>query len=72
LFRLGYFYSQDFKQIWRVAEALDVGIVGVNSGLISYAVSPFGGVKQSGIGREASKYGIDEYIELKSVNFGEM
>ena len=71
-FFAGYFYSQDFKQIWRVAEALDVGMVGVNSGFISSEVSPFGGVKQSGIGSEASKYGIDEYIELKSVNFGEM
>lgn len=68
----GYFYSQDFRQIWRVAEALDVGMVGVNSGLISSEVSPFGGVKQSGIGREGSKYGIDEFIENKSVSFGEM
>lgn len=69
---LGYFYSQDFKQIWRVAEALDVGMVGVNAGVISSEGSPFGGMKQSGIGSEASKYGINEYIELKSVSFGEM
>ncbi|XP_028398102.1 succinate-semialdehyde dehydrogenase, mitochondrial-like [Dendronephthya gigantea] len=68
----GYFYSQDFKQIWRVAEALDVGMVGVNSGLLSSEGSPFGGMKQSGIGTEASKYGINEYIELKSVSFGGM
>ena len=69
---LGYFYSQDFKQIWRVAESLDVGMVGVNTGLIASEMHPFGGVKQSGIGREASKYGIDEYLEVKSVSFGEM
>ena len=68
----GYFYSQDFKQIWRVAEAMDVGMVGVNTGIISSEMHPFGGVKQSGIGREASKYGIDEYLEVKSVSFGEM
>ncbi len=55
-----------------MAEALDVGMVGVNTGFISSEVSPFGGVKQSGIGTEASKYGIEEYIELKTVCFGEM
>lgn len=68
----GYFFSQDFRQIWRVAEALEVGMVGVNSGLISSEVSPFGGVKQSGFGTEGSKYGIEEYIENKSVSFGDM
>ncbi|XP_058933565.1 succinate-semialdehyde dehydrogenase, mitochondrial isoform X8 [Kogia breviceps] len=66
----GYFYSQDPAQIWRVAERLEVGMVGVNDGLISSVECPFGGVKQSGLGREGSKYGIDEYLELKYVCFG--
>uniref|UniRef100_A0A8C0NJR9 Succinate-semialdehyde dehydrogenase, mitochondrial n=1 Tax=Canis lupus familiaris TaxID=9615 RepID=A0A8C0NJR9_CANLF len=66
----GYFYSQDPAQIWRVAEQLEVGMVGVNEGLISSVECPFGGVKQSGLGREGSKYGIDEYLELKYVCFG--
>ncbi|XP_076999877.1 succinate-semialdehyde dehydrogenase, mitochondrial isoform X2 [Tamandua tetradactyla] len=66
----GYFYSQDPAQIWRVAEQLEVGMVGVNEGLISTVECPFGGVKQSGIGREGSKYGIDEYLELKYVCYG--
>ncbi|XP_065255445.1 succinate-semialdehyde dehydrogenase, mitochondrial [Emys orbicularis] len=66
----GYFYSQDPAQIWRVAEQLEVGIVGVNEGLVSSVECPFGGVKQSGLGREGSKYGIDEYLEIKYVCFG--
>ncbi|XP_023594115.1 succinate-semialdehyde dehydrogenase, mitochondrial isoform X3 [Trichechus manatus latirostris] len=66
----GYFYSQDPAQIWRVAEQLEVGMVGVNEGLISTVECPFGGVKQSGLGREGSKYGIDEYLELKYVCYG--
>ncbi|KAL0623326.1 Succinate-semialdehyde dehydrogenase, mitochondrial [Plecturocebus cupreus] len=66
----GYFYSQDPAQIWRVAEQLEVGMVGVNEGLISSVECPFGGVKQSGLGREGSKYGIDEYLELKYVCYG--
>ncbi|XP_018125011.1 succinate-semialdehyde dehydrogenase, mitochondrial [Xenopus laevis] len=66
----GYFYSQDPAQIWRVAERLEVGMVGVNEGLLSSVECPFGGVKQSGIGREGSKYGIDEYLEVKYVCFG--
>uniref|UniRef100_A0A8D0L5R4 Succinate-semialdehyde dehydrogenase n=1 Tax=Sphenodon punctatus TaxID=8508 RepID=A0A8D0L5R4_SPHPU len=66
----GYFYSQDPAQIWRVAEHLEVGMVGVNEGLLSAVESPFGGVKQSGLGREGSKYGIDEYLEIKYVCFG--
>ncbi|XP_014796278.1 PREDICTED: succinate-semialdehyde dehydrogenase, mitochondrial [Calidris pugnax] len=66
----GYFYSQDPAQIWRVAEQLEVGMVGVNEGIISAVESPFGGVKQSGLGREGSKYGIDEYLEIKYVCFG--
>ncbi|XP_053914480.1 succinate-semialdehyde dehydrogenase, mitochondrial [Cuculus canorus] len=66
----GYFYSQDPAQIWRVAEQLEVGMVGINEGIISAVESPFGGVKQSGLGREGSKYGIDEYLEIKYVCFG--
>jgi succinate-semialdehyde dehydrogenase/glutarate-semialdehyde dehydrogenase len=60
-----YFYARDLGRIFRVAEALDYGMVGINTGLISTEVAPFGGVKQSGIGREGSKYGIDEYLEMK-------
>ncbi len=66
----GYFYSRDIGRVWRVAEALETGIVGVNTGLISTEVAPFGGVKESGIGREGSRYGIDEWIELKYVCLG--
>lgn len=66
----GYFYSQDVAQIWRVAEALEVGIVGVNEGLMSATEGAFGGIKQSGLGREGSKYGIDEYLEVKYMCFG--
>ncbi|XP_030067318.1 succinate-semialdehyde dehydrogenase, mitochondrial [Microcaecilia unicolor] len=66
----GYFYSQDPAQIWRVAERLEVGMVGVNEGLLSSVECPFGGVKQSGLGREGSKYGIDEYLEIKYLCFG--
>jgi succinate-semialdehyde dehydrogenase/glutarate-semialdehyde dehydrogenase len=60
-----YFYSKDVSKIFRVAEALEYGIVGINTGLISTEVAPFGGIKQSGLGREGSKYGIDDYIEIK-------
>src|SRR4051794_37784008 len=60
-----YFYSRDMGRIWRVSEGLDYGIVGINTGFISTEVAPFGGVKESGIGREGSKYGIDEWLELK-------
>ncbi|MFZ4757872.1 MAG: NAD-dependent succinate-semialdehyde dehydrogenase [Burkholderiaceae bacterium] len=60
-----YFYSRDIGRVFRVAEAIEAGMVCVNSGLLSNEVSPFGGVKQSGLGREGSKYGIDEYLELK-------
>ncbi|XP_020022252.2 succinate-semialdehyde dehydrogenase, mitochondrial [Castor canadensis] len=66
----GYFYSQDPAQIWRVAEQLEVGMVGVNEGMVSSVECPFGGVKQSGLGREGSKYGIDEYLEIKYVCYG--
>ncbi|MDG2047569.1 MAG: NAD-dependent succinate-semialdehyde dehydrogenase [Halioglobus sp.] len=60
-----YFYSRDIGRIWRVAEGLDYGIVGINEGVISTEVAPFGGMKESGIGREGSKYGIDDYLEIK-------
>ena len=60
-----YFYSRDIGRIWRVAEQLEYGIVGINTGLISNEVAPFGGVKQSGIGREGSKYGIEDYLSIK-------
>jgi succinate-semialdehyde dehydrogenase / glutarate-semialdehyde dehydrogenase len=60
-----YFYSRDIGRIWRVAEQLEYGIVGINTGLISNEVAPFGGVKQSGVGREGSKYGIEDYLSIK-------
>ncbi|CAD6549962.1 NADP-dependent succinate-semialdehyde dehydrogenase [Paraburkholderia sabiae] len=60
-----YFYSRDFARVWKVAEALEYGMVGVNTGLISNEVAPFGGVKQSGMGREGSHYGIDDYVVIK-------
>ncbi|RXZ43696.1 NAD-dependent succinate-semialdehyde dehydrogenase [Crenobacter cavernae] len=64
-----YFYSRDIGRIWRVAEALEYGMVGVNTGLISNEAAPFGGVKQSGLGREGSKYGLDDYLEIKYLCF---
>ncbi len=66
----GYFYTRDIGRVWRVAEKLDYGMVGINTGMISNEVGPFGGVKQSGLGREGSKYGIDEYLELKYLCMG--
>ncbi len=65
-----YFYSRDVQRCWRVAEALESGIVGINEGIISTEVAPFGGVKESGIGREGSKYGLDEYLEIKYLCYG--
>ncbi len=65
-----YFYARDLGRVWRVSEALESGIVGVNTGLISTEVAPFGGVKESGIGREGSKYGIDEFCEMKYICMG--
>jgi succinate-semialdehyde dehydrogenase / glutarate-semialdehyde dehydrogenase len=65
-----YFYGRDIGRVWRVAEALESGMVGVNTGLISTEVAPFGGVKESGLGREGSKYGIDEYLEIKYLCLG--
>ena len=65
----GYFYANDLSRVWRVVEALETGMVGVNTGLISTEVAPFGGVKQSGLGREGSKYGMDDFLNIKYVCF---
>jgi len=65
-----YFYARDIGRIWRVSEGLDYGIVGINEGIISTEVAPFGGMKESGIGREGSKYGIDDYLEIKYLCMG--
>lgn len=67
-----YFYSRDIGRVWRVAEKLEYGMVGINTGLISNEVAPFGGVKQSGLGREGSVYGMDEYLEIKYLCMGGM
>ena len=65
-----YFYTRDISRVWRVAEALEYGMVGINTGLVSTEVAPFGGMKESGIGREGSKYGIEEFIEVKYLCMG--
>lgn len=65
-----YFYGRDVARIWRVAEGLEYGMVGINTGLISTEVAPFGGIKESGLGREGSKYGIEDYLEIKYLCFG--
>jgi succinate-semialdehyde dehydrogenase/glutarate-semialdehyde dehydrogenase len=65
-----YFYARDIGRIWRVAEALEYGIVGINEGIISTEIAPFGGMKESGIGREGSKYGIEEFLEIKYLCLG--
>jgi succinate-semialdehyde dehydrogenase/glutarate-semialdehyde dehydrogenase len=65
-----YFYARDLGRVWRVAEALESGIVGINTGIISNEVAPFGGIKESGIGREGSKYGIDDFLEIKYLCMG--
>jgi succinate-semialdehyde dehydrogenase/glutarate-semialdehyde dehydrogenase len=65
-----YFFSRDVARCFRVAEALEYGMVGINTGIMSNEVAPFGGVKQSGIGREGSRYGIEEYLEMKYLCFG--
>jgi len=62
-----YFYARDVGRIFRVAEALEYGMVGVNTGIISTAIAPFGGVKSSGLGREGSRHGLDDYLEIKYV-----
>lgn len=68
----GYFYSNNVGQVWRVAKQMEVGMVGVNEGLISSAEAAFGGVKESGIGREGSHYGLDEYTNIKYICFGNL
>ena len=65
-----YFYARDIGRVWRVAEAIDSGMIGINTGLISTELAPFGGVKQSGLGREGSKYGIEEFLEVKYLCLG--
>ena len=67
-----YFYTRDIGRVWRVAEQLEYGIVGINSGIISTEIAPFGGMKESGIGREGSKYGIDEFVEVKYLCMGDI
>ena len=67
-----YFYSRDIGRVWRVAEGIEAGIIGINVGIISTEVAPFGGVKESGIGREGSKYGIDDYLEIKYLCMGDV
>ncbi|MDF3933321.1 NAD-dependent succinate-semialdehyde dehydrogenase [Pseudomonas citronellolis] len=65
-----YFYSRDIGRVWRMAEGLEAGMVGVNEGIISTEVAPFGGIKESGLGREGSKYGLDDYLEIKYLLLG--
>ena len=67
-----YFYSRDIGRIFRIAEALEYGIVGINEGIISTEVAPFGGVKQSGLGREGSHQGIEDYVEVKYLCLGDI
>jgi succinate-semialdehyde dehydrogenase/glutarate-semialdehyde dehydrogenase len=67
-----YFYARDVARVFRVAEQIETGMVGVNTGLISNEIAPFGGVKQSGMGREGSKYGMDDYLVIKYVCLGGM
>ena len=65
-----YFYSRDLGRVWRVAEALEYGMVAINTGILSNEAAPFGGIKQSGIGREGAKYGLDDYMETKYMLMG--
>jgi succinate-semialdehyde dehydrogenase/glutarate-semialdehyde dehydrogenase len=65
-----YFYARDLGRVWRVAEALEYGMVGINSGAISTELAPFGGVKESGLGREGSHYGTEEFVEIKYMLMG--
>ena len=65
-----YFYARDIGRVWRVSEALEYGMVALNTGILSTEVAPFGGVKQSGLGREGSKYGLDEFCEIKYILIG--
>ena len=66
----GYFYARDVGRVWRVAEGMETGMVGVNVGILANEVAPFGGVKQSGLGREGSKYGVEDFLEIKYVCLG--
>ena len=65
-----YFYARDIGRVWRVSEGLEYGIVGINTGIISNETAPFGGIKESGQGREGSKYGLDDYLEMKYLCMG--
>ena len=65
-----YFYSRDIGRVWRVAEALEYGMVAINTGLLSNEAAPFGGIKQSGLGREVAHYGLDDYMEIKYMLMG--
>jgi succinate-semialdehyde dehydrogenase/glutarate-semialdehyde dehydrogenase len=65
-----YLYTRDVARCFRVADALEVGMIGINSGSVSYAAAPFGGVKESGLGREGSHHGIEEFLEMKTLHFG--
>ncbi|MBW4968688.1 aldehyde dehydrogenase family protein, partial [Pseudoalteromonas sp. CR1] len=65
-----YFYSRDIGRVWRMAEGLEAGMVGINEGIISTEVAPFGGIKESGLGREGSRYGLDDYLEIKYLLMG--
>jgi len=65
-----YFYSRDVGRVWRVSEQLEYGMVGNNEGILSSEMAPFGGIKESGMGREGSKYGLDDYLEMKYVCMG--
>ena len=67
-----YFYCRDIGRVWRVSEGLEYGIVGINTGIISTEVAPFGGVKESGLGREGSKYGLDDFMEVKYLCMGDV
>ena len=67
-----YYFTENLNRAWRVAERLEFGMVGLNTGSVSLEVAPFGGIKRSGIGREGSKYGIEEYLEIKSFHIGEL
>ncbi len=69
-FGFTYFYARDIGRVWRVAQALEYGMVGINESIISNVAAPFGGIKQSGSGREGSKYGLDDYLEIKYLCMG--
>ena len=67
--RSAYFFTRDLGRAWRFGEALEFGVVGINTGIISYEGAPFGGVKESGLGREGSRHGLDDYLEIKYLCF---